>query len=73
MKRIAKLLGRKGLASPHMFRHYLAEDMLRSVTPLEGVQAVLGHADIATTRKVYAPANVDEAREALRRYRAGEK
>ena len=63
VKRAAKLLGLKGLASPHMFRHYLAEDMLRSGTALEGVQAVLGHADIATTRKVYAPANVDEARE----------
>ena len=54
-----------------MFRHYLAEDMLRAGTPLEAVQAVLGHADIGTTRKVYAPANVDEAREAVRRYRGG--
>jgi integrase len=73
VKRGAKQIGLKGLASPHMFRHYLAEDMLRSGTPLEGVQAVLGHADIGTTRSVYAPANADEAREALRKYRAGEK
>ncbi len=71
VKRIAVKLGLKGLASPHMFRHYLAEDMLRAGTPLEAVQAVLGHADIGTTRKVYAPANVDEAREAMRRYRNG--
>lgn len=70
VKRVAVKLGLKGLASPHMFRHYLAADMLRSGTPLEAVQAVLGHADIATTRKVYAPANADEAREAIRRYRA---
>jgi integrase len=69
VRRVALKLGLKGLASPHMFRHYLAEDMLRAGTPLEAVQAVLGHADIGTTRKVYAPANADEARAAMRRYR----
>ena len=36
-KRVARLLGLKGLVGPHMFRHYLAEDMLRSGTPLESV------------------------------------
>ena len=70
VRRAAEALGLKGLASPHMFRHYLGEDMLRAGVRLEGVQAVLGHKDIATTRKVYAPANAEEAREALRRYRA---
>jgi site-specific recombinase XerD len=69
VKRVARALGLRGLASPHMFRHHLAEDMLRSGAPLESVQAVLGHADIGTTRKVYAPADVDQAREAMRRYR----
>ena len=37
VKRVARLLGLKGLTSPHMFRYYLAEDMLRSGTPLESV------------------------------------
>jgi len=54
-----------------MFRHLLAEDMLRSGAPLEGVQAVLGQAYIGTTRKVYAPADADQAREAVRKYRQG--
>ena len=36
-KHVARLLGLKGLVDPNMFWHYLAEDMLRSGTPLESV------------------------------------
>ena len=42
----------------------------RRCTPSNGV--FLGHADIGTTRNVYAPADVDQAREAVKRYRTGE-
>ena len=100
IKRVAHSLKLKGLVGPHMFRHYLAEDMLRSGTPLESVQAVRAmptwprstpatgcsgpqpleraagfrhHAQTpAAGGKVYAPADIDQAREAVKRYRAGE-
>lgn len=43
--------------SPHDFRHYRARGMLDEGVPLDVIQAMLGHADIATTRKVYAVSN----------------
>lgn len=41
--------------SAHDFRHYRATQLLREGMPLEVVQEYLGHADIATTRNIYAP------------------
>lgn len=41
-------------AHPHDFRHYRARQMLADGIPLEDIQAILGHADIGTTRRVYA-------------------
>jgi len=41
--------------TPHDFRHYRATELLREGVPLEVVQEYLGHADISTTRSVYAP------------------
>lgn len=41
--------------SPHDFRHYQATRLLRSGAPLEVVQEYLGHSQITTTRRVYAP------------------
>lgn len=41
--------------SAHDFRHYRATTLLRSGMPLEAVQEYLGHADISTTRAIYAP------------------
>jgi integrase/recombinase XerD len=40
--------------TPHDFRHYRARQMLNEGAPLEAIQEILGHADISTTRKVYA-------------------
>ena len=41
--------------SAHDFRHYRATQLLRDGMPLEVVQEYLGHADISTTRGIYAP------------------
>ncbi len=41
--------------SAHDFRHYRATQLLRDGIPLEVVQEYLGHADISTTRGIYAP------------------
>jgi site-specific recombinase XerD len=46
----------KGI-SPHQFRHYRATQLLNEGMPLETVQMFLGHADIGTTRKIYAHTN----------------
>lgn len=52
VKKAAKALGLE--VSPHDFRHYRASQMLREGAPLEAIQELLGHADISTTKKVYA-------------------
>lgn len=39
---------------PHDFRHYRASQMLDQGAPLEAIQEILGHADISTTRRIYA-------------------
>jgi site-specific recombinase XerD len=44
-----------GEISAHDFRHYRATTLLRAGMPLEAVQEYLGHADISTTRSIYAP------------------
>mgnify|MGYP002066713061 CR=1 FL=1 len=41
--------------SAHDFRHFRATQLLREGMPLEVVQEYLGHADVSTTRNVYAP------------------
>lgn len=41
--------------SAHDFRHYRATQLLREGMPIEVVQEFLGHADISTTRGIYAP------------------
>ena len=41
--------------TPHDFRYYRATELLREGVPVEVVQEYLGHADISTTRSVYAP------------------
>ena len=53
-KAVRKLKLNVGL-SAHDFRHYRASQLLRSGVPIEVVQEYLGHADIATTRNIYAP------------------
>lgn len=55
IKDAVKALGLHGSLSAHDFRHYRATRLLREGMPLEVVQEYLGHADIGTTRSIYAP------------------
>lgn len=55
VKRAVKALHLHESISAHDFRHYRATQLLRAGMPLEVVQEFLGHADITTTRNIYAP------------------
>jgi len=52
VRRAARALGLE--VTPHDFRHFRACQMLEEGAPLEAIQDILGHADISTTRRVYA-------------------
>lgn len=55
VKRAVRALKLHSSLSAHDFRHYRATQLLREGMPLEVVQEFLGHADISTTRNIYAP------------------
>jgi site-specific recombinase XerD len=55
VKRAVKALSLHESLSAHDFRHYRATQLLRAGMPLEVVQEFLGHADVTTTRNIYAP------------------
>jgi site-specific recombinase XerD len=55
VKRAARALGLFKTTSPHAFRHYRAQQLLHEGMDLDVLQAYLGHADISTTRRIYAP------------------
>jgi site-specific recombinase XerD len=55
VKRAVKALGLHAGLSAHDFRHFRATQLLREGMPIEVVQEYLGHADISTTRSIYAP------------------
>jgi len=55
VKHAAKALGLYQGTSPHAFRHYRAQQLLHEGMDLDVLQAYLGHADISTTRRIYAP------------------
>lgn len=55
VKKAVKALKLDPSLSAHDFRHYRATQFLREGMPLEVVQEFLGHADITTTRNIYAP------------------
>jgi site-specific recombinase XerD len=55
VKRAVKALGLHESLSAHDFRHFRATQLLRAGMPLEVVQEFLGHADVTTTRNIYAP------------------
>jgi site-specific recombinase XerD len=55
VKRAVHALGLHEGISAHDFRHYRATQLLRAGMPLEVVQEFLGHADVTTTRNIYAP------------------
>ncbi len=66
VKRAAKALGLFKTTSPHAFRHYRAQQLLHEGMDLDVLQAYLGHADISTTRRIYAPYTaVDKVRDQL--------
>lgn len=55
VKKSVKALNLHPSLSAHDFRHFRATQLLREGMPLEVVQEYLGHADVSTTRNVYAP------------------
>lgn len=55
VKKAVKALDLHPNLSAHDFRHFRATQLLREGMPLEVVQEFLGHADISTTRNIYAP------------------
>lgn len=55
IKKAVKVLKLYEGLSAHDFRHFRATQLLRAGMPLEVVQEYLGHADISTTRGIYAP------------------
>jgi integrase/recombinase XerD len=55
VKKAVKALNLHPSLSAHDFRHFRATQLLREGMPLEVVQEYLGHADVSTTRNVYAP------------------
>lgn len=55
VKQAVKALNLHETLSAHDFRHFRATQLLREGMPLEVVQEFLGHADISTTRSIYAP------------------
>ncbi len=55
VKQAAKALGLYKGTSPHAFRHFRAQQLLHEGMDLDVLQAYLGHADISTTRRIYAP------------------
>lgn len=66
VKKAAKELGLFKGTSPHAFRHFRAQQLLHEGMDLDVLQAYLGHADISTTRRIYAPYTaVDKVRDQL--------
>lgn len=55
VKKAVRALNLEESLSAHDFRHFRATQLLREGMPLEVVQEYLGHADVTTTRNIYAP------------------
>lgn len=55
IKHAVEALNLHSALSAHDFRHFRATQLLREGMPIEVVQEYLGHADISTTRSIYAP------------------
>jgi site-specific recombinase XerD len=60
VKKAAQAEGLFKGTSPHAFRHFRAQQLLHEGMDLDVLQAYLGHADISTTRRIYAPYTATE-------------
>ena len=69
IKGAAKACGLSKNTSAHMFRHWLAMDMVEHDVPIECIKEVLGHEKIETTM-IYARASRLRVRSQIMQYRA---
>ena len=66
-KRVAKRAGIGVEIYPHIMRHSYATHLLNNGAPLEGIQTLLGHAKMETTR-IYADLSGPRRKEIYKRY-----
>jgi integrase/recombinase XerD len=67
LKKSARRAGVRGTAFPHVLRHSFASHLLEGGADLRSVQAMLGHADIATTQ-IYTHLSSSAVREMYRKF-----
>ncbi len=67
VRKYAVQVGLAGKVHPHTFRHSFATHLLEGGADLRSVQAMLGHADIATTQ-VYTHVTRERLREVHRKF-----
>ncbi len=67
IKRVARRAGVKTNVYPHKLRHSYATHLLNNGAPLEGIQTLLGHSKLETTR-LYAQLSGPRRRELYQRY-----
>lgn len=67
VKRVAKRAGIDVAMYPHIMRHSYATHLLNNGAPLEGIQTLLGHAKIDTTR-IYADLSGPRRKEIYKKY-----
>jgi integrase/recombinase XerD len=72
VKRHAKLAGVKKHVTCHVWRHTCATHLLKNNANLRHVQALLGHASLATTER-YLRLTITDLKEAHRRFHPREK
>ena len=66
VKKMVKKSGIKKKITPHTFRHTMATHLLRNQADIRHIQAMLGHASLATTQ-IYTLLDTDDLKEVHRR------